>query len=105
MSQTPKEMDRYMRFENIWKNKERPALINLKKQGKITRFLVVDWNNKNDIYDFDIETNLAGGKVPASSLQSRRDMDLHNRAACDSTGLTQMPPQGDPFSDAYSRFA
>jgi hypothetical protein len=97
-------MDTYMRSENIWKNKERPALINLWRQNKITRFLVVDWNNMDDIYEFDIENNLTGGKVPASSL-NRRDMDLHAREVCESTGLDQMPPQGDPFSDDYSQFA
>jgi hypothetical protein len=94
-----------MRSENIWKNKERPALINLKRQNKISRFLVVDWNNMDNIYEFDIENNLTGDKVPESSLIHRRDMDLHAREVCESTGLDQMPPQGDPFSDDYSQFA
>lgn len=105
MTQTPRDMAQYLQVPNIWRNKERPALISLHRQGKISRFLIVDWNNMDNIYEFDIETNVAGTVlIPANSLRSR-DMDLHDRAACDSTGLDQMLPKGDPFSDDYSVFA
>ncbi|KAH8895444.1 hypothetical protein GQ53DRAFT_820275 [Thozetella sp. PMI_491] len=113
VSQTPKDMKRYMDTENIWKNKERPALINLLDQGKIDRFLVVDYNSPSDIWEFDIRNNQAGEKVKESDLKSRQlaeaeedteGFKLLHRASCSSTGLDDMPPDGDPFSDPYSNF-
>ncbi|OIW22416.1 hypothetical protein CONLIGDRAFT_222956 [Coniochaeta ligniaria NRRL 30616] len=111
VSQTPDDMARYLATENIWKNKERPALLNLQAQGKISRFLVVDYDNRDDIWEFDLANNQRGNKVPPADLLSRRQLEeetegfrLMHRDACDSTGLAQRPPQGDPFADDYSNF-
>lgn len=111
VSQTPDDMGRYLTYENIWKNKERPALLNLEAQGKISRFLVVDYNNRDDIWEFDLGNNQRGNKVPPGDLLSRRHLEeetesfkLMHRDACESTGLAQRPPQGDPFTDDYSNF-
>ncbi len=111
MSQTPGLMSFYMYEENIWKNMERPAPEILKKQGKITRFLIVDYNDPTQIWVFNIAENQQLAKVSPGDLLSR---SLHQnetaagrllqRAACESSGLAQVPPQGDPFSDNYALF-
>ena len=105
MSQSPHDMKQYIdgtRGENIWKNKERPALEILWRRKIVTKFYVVDYDNMDDIYEFNIVTSTTGEKVPSSVLTSRGL--LESRASCDSNGLDSMPPQGDPFSDPYSLF-
>ncbi|KAK3367562.1 hypothetical protein B0H63DRAFT_535558 [Podospora didyma] len=125
MSQTPKDMGRYLTYENIWKNKEKPALENLQRQGKVGRVLIVDYNNPNDIWEFDLARNAikdVNKKIPASQLLSRRheeeeeeeeeeDEDeaeyarlLRREDVCDSSGVAQRPAAGDPFTDDYSKF-
>lgn len=117
MTQTPDDMSRYTKKgapENIWKNKERPALQKLKKSGKVTKFYVVDWNNQNDMWEFDIETEKLGKKVKTDVLVSREVYgdgedgagdELQERAArsCPSNGLAQRLKKGDPFSEDYKK--
>ncbi|KAK4118093.1 hypothetical protein N657DRAFT_694647 [Parathielavia appendiculata] len=111
MTQTPGTMGQYaFNGPNIWWNKERPALLSLKAQGKITRFLVVNWNNPNEIWELDLDSNQRGARVDPGALMSR---DLHNeteatrllhRAVCESSGLAEMLAVGDPFTDNYDLF-
>lgn len=52
-------------YENIWGNKERPALRNSFRAGRVTRFYLVDirtWVTGNEqfpVYDYNINTNQA----------------------------------------------
>ncbi len=100
-------------YPNIWVNKEKPALAMSIKRNKVTRVLLVDYNDPDNIWEYDLLENQVGDLVPPSTLMSR---DLHGnetdearllqRQACGfSSGLAQMPSQGDPFSDPYAQFA
>jgi hypothetical protein len=112
LSQTPETMHRYTYFPNIWWNKERRALDALRKQGKISRFLVADYDDPTKIWEFDIVDNKIGNRVDESTLLSRsleqnetEASRLLQRQACGtSNGLAQMHAKGDPFSDDYSLF-
>jgi hypothetical protein len=111
LTQTPDSMHRYSYFPNIWWNKERRALDALRRQGKISRFLVADYDDPTKIWEFDIVDNKIGNRVDESTLLSRgleqnetETGRLVQRAVCESSGLAQMPRYGDPFSDDYSLF-
>ncbi|KAL8366131.1 hypothetical protein RB595_004754 [Gaeumannomyces hyphopodioides] len=112
MSMSTDDMKRYIDGPpNIWRNKERPALLALKRQGKISRFLLVDYDSPQRVYTFDIETN-ERGRLHLDPLESRSLDGLHldeglRKRDCgsQSDGLAQMPPMGDPFADDYSVFA
>ncbi|KAH7304439.1 hypothetical protein B0I35DRAFT_414486 [Stachybotrys elegans] len=113
VSKTPLAMRQYLYSENIWKNKERPALMNLNEQGKISRFLLVNYNNMDEIWEYDIENSQRGNRVSPEDLLYRRDQDMEHeseefrilhRDACDTSGLGQRPSQGDPFADNYNNF-
>ncbi|KLU89885.1 hypothetical protein MAPG_08854 [Magnaporthiopsis poae ATCC 64411] len=107
MSMSTHDMGRYLTGEpNIWRNKERPVLRALKNQDVVTRFLVVDYDPPNRVYEFDIETNMRGHIIPDSELQSRglAGVEGLQKRDCTSDGLGSMPPMGDPFADDYSNF-
>lgn len=111
VTQTPESMGDYVRDgKNIWATKERPALLASLRAGKITRFLVVEYDHWDNIWELDLETNTRGGRVDPGSLLSRRsgateeEDGLWRRAGC-SSGLPQRLRDGDPFSDDYSKFS
>jgi hypothetical protein len=112
MTQTPQLMSRYQLVENIWKNKEKPALASLFRAGTISRFLLVDYNDPTKVWEYDLENNILGRLVDLGSLLSRsphgnetESARLFQRTACSASGLAQMPIAGDPFSDPYDLFA
>lgn len=108
ITQSPRNMKQYVdgsRGENIWKNKERPALEMLWRKKVVTKFYVVDYNNMDDAYEFNIVTSTltTGIRVSANVLVSRGELD--KRADCSSSGLDALSAMpGDPFSDSYSKF-
>lgn len=108
ITQSPRNMKQYVdgtRGENIWKNKERPSLRSLYHEKIVTKFFVVDYNNMEDAYEFDIDTNelVTGIRLSSNVLATRGE--LHERATCSSSGLDSLSGMaGDPFSDSYSLF-
>ncbi|KAM7199495.1 hypothetical protein V8F20_005679 [Naviculisporaceae sp. PSN 640] len=110
VTQTPESMEDYVRDgKNIWATKERPALLASWRARKISRFLVVKYEEWDNIWELDLETNTLGRRVDPRDLLSRRssgsDEDhLWSRAAC-SSGLPQRLSDGDQFSDDYSKFS
>ena len=109
MTQTPTVMSYYEKVKNIWSNKELPALRSLAAEGKISRVLVVDYDDNDKIWILDLATLDNKDPVEPSTLVSRahdtEEARLLHRDACGSSGLAQMPAAGDPFADPYSLFA
>ncbi len=115
VTQTPLLMNLYDEtgpyYPNIWANKEKPALIQRKKDNLITRFLLVDYDDPTSIWEYDLEDDGLVAEVPASALLSR---DLHAnetdearllvRDVCETSGLAQRLAKGDPFADKYDLF-
>ncbi len=113
ISQTPADMGRYgnPNDPNIWWQKEKPALEALIQRGVINRMLVADYNNLDDIWNFDLKTSTRGSKVAPGSLNSKRSLNESEevkairRALCEtSSGMPQRLSQGDQFSDPYQLF-
>ena len=105
VTQSPSNMKQYIdgtQGENIWKNKERPALEILWRQKVVTKFWVVDYNNFDDVYEYQI-TDSSTKKVSSSGLKARGVLETRANF-CASSGLGSMPPMGDPFSDDYALF-
>jgi hypothetical protein len=108
ITQSPDNMKQYVdgtRGENIWKNKERPALEILWRRGVVTKFYVVDYNNMDDAYEFNIVDSSTGDKVSSRLIKVASRDGLEKRAICDSSGLDSLSSMpADPFSDSYSLF-
>jgi hypothetical protein len=86
MSQTPKDMAQYLNDENIWKNKERPALLNSIRDREVTNIYVVDFYDQDKIYEFDLESNTLGRQVKISDLESGR-VGRRDDGICSTSGL------------------
>ncbi len=116
-TQTPGDYSRYGNRlnPNIWWQKEKPALQALWEKGVVDKFIIADYNEINSpggprLWRADLRIGTLA-RMPVSELQSKRDLEneteeeaLLRRQFCDSNGLAQRIPGGDPFADPYQQF-